>query len=95
MYKYGNICIPKQTLINFLKGIGKGQYTTFDILEKYQGRVDRNAGISAQQSWNANFGKILNQCAKDPNANVIKLLASNQKIVINGGSTNTAYWEIY
>ncbi|WP_160295181.1 MULTISPECIES: hypothetical protein [unclassified Clostridium] len=48
MYSYRDISIPKKKLINFLNGLGKGQYTTFDILRAYQGSVTRNKGIPAE-----------------------------------------------
>ncbi|WP_046058873.1 hypothetical protein, partial [Clostridium sp. IBUN13A] len=90
-----DISIPKKKLINFLNGLGKGQYTTFDILRAYQGSVTRNKGIPAECSWNSNFGKVLKLCQKDTNGTVIYEIQKNKKIIIDNGKTNTSVWEIY
>lgn len=59
MYQSGDLNISKQTLINLLRSFSPGEYSTFDIIEKYQGIRACNQGVSAKKSWNANFGKIL------------------------------------
>lgn len=94
-YEYGDFKIKKQKLKDFLKNkVGKGQYTTYDILEKYQGTIKVNKGISGGSSHNAYFGKILKQCEKDTNGSLIKEVESNKEIDVDGEKTENSLWEI-
>lgn len=92
-YKYGDLCINKQKLNNFLQGLPKIEYTTFDILKRYQGEIKRNKGISVGESWNAHFGKILGQCANETNGIIVKI-AKGKKTTVDDGETTTAEWEL-
>jgi len=92
-YKHGDLCINKEKLNNFLRGLSKREYTTFDILREYQGEIKRNKGISVGESWNAHFGIILGQCANETNG-IIRNIAKGTKTTVDGGGTTTAEWEL-
>lgn len=92
VYSSGDIVIQEKDLQTCLNKMPAGKYSTFDILQKYQGMATPNKGISAARSWNANFGKILKQFSK--NTGKIIEVEKNKKIVINGSSTTTSYWQI-
>lgn len=92
-YKYGDICINKQKLNNFLKQLTDGEYTTFDILKEYQGEVKVNKGISVGESWNANFARILSQCANETDGIIINI-AKNTSTTVDGNKTTTAEWKL-
>jgi hypothetical protein len=89
----GDLQIRDEELVDLFKKIGRGTYSTFDILKAYQGKVTRNEKIRPSKSWNASFGKVLKQLERNTQGKIIREVKSRVPIIIDGGPTTTSYWE--
>ena len=94
MYSDGDLCINKDRLDELIAKFEKGEYSTFDFIEEYQGFKAVNKGISGKRSWNASFGRILKQYSLDNPAR-IKEARADVAIEICGNGTSTSYWEVF
>ena len=57
MYSDGDLRIATTRLDELIAQLGKGNYSTYDFIQKYQGFRAVNKGISVDRSWNAVNGK--------------------------------------
>ena len=93
MYSDGDLRIATTRLDELIAQLGKGNYSTYDFIQKYQGFRAVNKGISVDRSWNASFGRILKQYSLD-NPEKFKETRAKVSIEIGDDSTSTSYWEV-
>ena len=94
MYKDGDLCIDGQKLGEFLKRVGPGEYTTFDLIDKYQGFKAINKGKNPHDSWNASFGRILKRYSQD-HPEIIGEVQAKEPLFLDSRPTTSSRWEIF
>ena len=94
MYSDGDLCIRKDKLDGLFEEMEPGQYTTFEIIEKYQGFMAVNQGKNVKESWNASFARIIKQYSVDY-PEIIFQVASEKPIFLDDIPTTTSVWEIF
>lgn len=94
MYKDGDLCISSDKLIRLLDRVGSGKYTTFDLIEKYQGFAAINKGKEVHESWNASFGRILKQFSKD-HPKTIREIETKVGLFLDARKTTASRWEVF
>ncbi len=94
MYRDGDLCISKDNLDRLFGKIEARVYTTFELIEEYQGFKAVNKGKSVSESWNASFARILKKYSLDY-PHIIEQVRSKEQIFLDDIPTTTSSWEIF
>lgn len=78
-------------IINSFRDKGILEISTADLLREYQGGYHKNTQTAAQQSFNANFGKVLQ--SNHENLRIVKI-ESSPILDDNQNKTTSSIWKI-
>ncbi|WP_040433764.1 hypothetical protein [Chlorobium ferrooxidans] len=78
-------------VIDSFRNQGMVEVLTTVLIDAYMGGFHSNKGISAQLSWNAQFGKILKSEADRLG---IREISSGNEVFVNGQKTHASKWLI-
>ncbi len=94
MYRDGDLCISKDNLDRLFEEIEAKVYTTFELIEKYQGFKAVNKGKNVSESWNASFARVLKKYSLD-HPHIIGQVRSKGRIFLDDIPTTTSSWEVF